>query len=96
MAPASGARAAPPAAAGGDPWHLGKGVGTALLFVLGAVTLAIWLTQALRFVDLIVNRGLPIETFLHLAALLLPQFFQLVLPIASISVTAVASRTHQP
>jgi APA family basic amino acid/polyamine antiporter len=26
--------AAPPAAAGGDPWHLGKGVGTALLFVL--------------------------------------------------------------
>lgn len=58
---------------------------TALLFVLGAVTLAIWLTQALRFVDLIVNRGLPIETFLHLAVLLLPQFFQLVLPIATFS-----------
>lgn len=58
---------------------------TALLFVLGAVTLAIWLTQALRFVDLIVNRGLPVETFLHLAGLLLPQFFQLVLPIATFS-----------
>lgn len=57
----------------------------ALLFVLGAVTLAIWLTQALRFVDLIVNRGLPVETFLHLAVLLLPQFFQLVLPIATFS-----------
>lgn len=57
----------------------------ALLFVLGAVTLAIWLTQALRFVDLIVNRGLPVETFLHLAVLLLPQFFQLVLPIAMFS-----------
>lgn len=54
----------------------------ALLFVLGAVTCAIWLTQALRFVDLIVNRGLPVETFLHLAVLLLPQFFQLVLPVA--------------
>jgi len=57
----------------------------ALLFVLGTVTLAIWLTQALRFVDLIVNRGLPVETFLHLAVLLLPQFLQLVLPIATFS-----------
>jgi lipopolysaccharide export system permease protein len=57
----------------------------ALAFVLGAVTCAIWLTQALRFVDLIVNRGLPVETFVHLAVLLLPQFFQLVLPIAMFS-----------
>lgn len=57
----------------------------ALLFVLGAVTCAIWLTQALRLIDYIVNRGLPVETFLHLAVLLLPQFLQLVLPVATFS-----------
>jgi len=67
----------------------------ALLFVLGSVTLAIWLTQALRFVDLIVNRGLPIETFLHLALLLLPQFFQLVLPIATFSAVVFAYNKMQ-
>jgi lipopolysaccharide export system permease protein len=58
---------------------------TALLFVLASVTSAIWLTQALRFVDLIVNRGLPLSTFLHLAILLLPAFFSLVLPFAMVS-----------
>jgi len=67
----------------------------ALLFVLGSVTLAIWLTQALRFVDLIVNRGLPVETFLHLAILLLPQFFQLVLPIATFSAVVFAYNKMQ-
>jgi lipopolysaccharide export system permease protein len=67
----------------------------ALLFVLGSVTLAIWLTQALRFVDLIVNRGLPVETFLHLAVLLLPQFFQLVLPIATFSAVVFAYNKMQ-
>jgi lipopolysaccharide export system permease protein len=67
----------------------------ALVFVLGAVTLAIWLTQALRFVDLIVNRGLPVETFLHLALLLLPQFFQLVLPVATFSAVAFAYNKMQ-
>jgi len=30
---------------------------TALIFVLTAVTCAIWLTQALRFIDYIVNRA---------------------------------------
>lgn len=72
-----------------------KQMGFALLFVLGAVTCAIWLTQALRFVDLIVNRGLPIETFLHLAILLLPQFFQLVLPIAMFSAVVFAYNKMQ-
>lgn len=67
----------------------------ALVFVLGSVTLAIWLTQALRFVDLIVNRGLPVETFLHLAMLLLPQFFQLVLPIAAFSAVVFAYNKMQ-
>ncbi len=61
---------------------------TALVFVLTSVTCAIWLTQALRFIDYIVNRGVPLSTFLYLAVLLLPDFFSLVLPVATFSAVA--------
>ncbi|MFO7481593.1 LPS export ABC transporter permease LptF [Oceanibaculum nanhaiense] len=54
----------------------------AIFFVLVCLTAAIWLTQSLRLIDLIVNRGLPITTFLYLTVLLLPQFLALVLPVA--------------
>lgn len=53
-----------------------------LIFVTLGLTFAIWLSQSLRFVDLIVNKGLPIPTFLYLAFLLLPRFLTIVLPIA--------------
>lgn len=57
----------------------------AIVYVLICLTAAIWLTQSLRLVDLIVNRGLPLSTFLYLTVLLLPQFLALVLPIACFS-----------
>lgn len=47
-----------------------------------ALTLMVWLTQSLRLFDYIVNRGLPAETFLLLAALLMPSFLTVVLPVA--------------
>jgi lipopolysaccharide export system permease protein len=53
-----------------------------LIFVTLGLTLAIWLSQSLRFVDLIVNKGLPVSTFLYLALLLMPRFLLIVLPIA--------------
>jgi lipopolysaccharide export system permease protein len=43
---------------------------------------AVWLSQSLRFVDLIVNKGIPIATFLHLTSLLLPSLMLVVLPFA--------------
>ncbi len=43
---------------------------------------AVWLVQALRLIDLIVNRGLSIGVFLHLAILIMPRFIEVVLPIA--------------
>ena len=46
------------------------------------LTTAIWLTQSLRFVELIVNRGLTIGTFLYLTLLLIPSFLSVMLPIA--------------
>lgn len=55
---------------------------TATLFVTLALTFAIWLTQSLRLIDYIVNRGLPASTFLTFVGLLLPSFLGIVLPVA--------------
>lgn len=42
----------------------------------------VWLTQSLRFVDMMVNRGLSPAVFLYYTVLLLPTFLRLILPIA--------------
>jgi len=55
----------------------------ATIFVTLALTFAIWLTQSLRLVDYIVNRGLPASTFLTFVGLLLPSFLGVVLPVAT-------------
>ena len=40
----------------------------------------IWLTQSLRFVELVVNRGLSFSVFLELTSLLVPGFVAVILP----------------
>src|ERR1700737_2903040 len=52
-----------------------------MIFVTAALSAAIWLAQSLRLIDLIVNRRLSIDVFLYLAALILPRFLDIVLPI---------------
>jgi lipopolysaccharide export system permease protein len=52
-----------------------------MVFVTAALSLAIWLAQSLRLIDLIVNRGLAIDVFLYMALLILPRFLDIVLPI---------------
>ena len=52
------------------------------LFVAVAFSIAVWLVQSVRFIDLIVNRGLSIGLFLYLAVLILPRLIVIVLPIA--------------
>jgi lipopolysaccharide export system permease protein len=59
-----------------------KQIGVATLLVVVTLTSAIWLTQSLRFVDWIVNRGLPLSTFAYIAVLVLPSFLVVILPIA--------------
>lgn len=54
-----------------------------MVFVTAALSAAVWLAQSLRLIDLIVNRGLSIEIFLYMALLLLPRFFEVVLPIGA-------------
>ena len=53
------------------------------VFITLALTMAVWLSQSLRFMDYIVNRGLPVSDFLLLMSLMLPRFFGVVLPIAT-------------
>lgn len=53
-----------------------------MLSVCVVFSFAVWLVQALRLIDLIVNRGLSVAIFLHLAILILPRFIDVVLPIA--------------
>ena len=51
-------------------------------FITLSLVCVVWLTQSLRFIDLIINQGLPVSEFLRLIVLLLPSLFGLVLPIA--------------
>lgn len=53
-----------------------------LVLVAAGLTCIIWLTQSLRFVELIVNRGLGASTFVYMTMLLLPNFLTVILPIA--------------
>ena len=52
------------------------------LFVAIALTGVVWLTQSLRFVEMIVNRGLSASLFLYFTMLLLPSFLAIILPVA--------------
>lgn len=58
-------------------------VGFALVtFSLMAI---LWLTQSLRFVQLVTNKGLPLGLFIKMTSLLMPRLFALLSPIAMFS-----------
>ncbi len=53
-----------------------------VLVIALTLTGIVWLTQSLRLVDLIVNKGLDVATFLYISSLLIPSLLMIVLPIA--------------
>jgi len=53
-----------------------------LIFIGGSLLGLIWLSQSLRFIDLIINQGISLFTFLYLSAMLIPSLLNIVLPIA--------------
>lgn len=55
----------------------------ALLAVTTGLTALVWLTQSIRFVELVVNHGLSFGVFLHLTGLLIPSFVAVILPITT-------------
>lgn len=52
-----------------------------------ALTGAVWLSQSLRFLDFIIDKGLSLFAFLRLTLLLLPQVLTVVLPFATLCAT---------
>jgi lipopolysaccharide export system permease protein len=54
-----------------------------LAAVTASLVAVIWLTQSLRFVELVVNRGLSLRVFLELTALMIPGFTAVILPITT-------------
>src|SRR3546814_18781901 len=63
-------------------WYMARQVASVTIFVTVTLCFAIWLTQSLRLIDLILNRRLPVSTFLSIATLLLPRFLLIFFPIA--------------
>ncbi len=57
-----------------------------MILVTAGLTCVIWLTQSLKFVEMIVNRGLTTGVFMYFTMLLLPNFLSIVLPIALFTV----------
>lgn len=57
-----------------------------MVLVSAGLTCILWLTQSLRLVDMIVNRGLSPGRFFYLTMLLLPNFITIILPIALFTV----------
>ncbi len=57
-----------------------------MIFVSAALACVLWLTQSLRFVEMIVNKGLSIGAFLKLTILLMPGFLVVIIPISLFAV----------
>ena len=56
-------------------------VGPTAIFAF-LLTAVVWLTQSLRLLDLVINRGQSAPTFLYLTILILPSLLVIILPIA--------------
>ena len=59
-------------------------IGFALVLV--SMTVLVWLTQSLRMVDMIVTKGVSVAIFLKMTFLVLPNFVQILSPLALFAV----------
>ena len=54
-----------------------------LIAVTVGLASLVWLTQSLRFIELVLDRGLSLAVFVELTSLMLPNFFAVILPITT-------------
>ena len=54
--------------------------------VLLGLTMLVWLTQSLRMIDMIVTKGVSVRIFLQMTLLVLPNFLQILSPLALFAV----------
>ncbi len=62
--------------------YLFKNLFNATIFIALTLTLVIWLTQSLKLLELIADSDAPPGMFIHLVALTLPKFLEIVLPLS--------------
>src|SRR3954468_23491850 len=67
--------------------YIFRQLAVALLAVTTGLAALVWLTQSLRFIELVLDRGLSFLVFIELTGLLLPSFFAVILPITTFVVT---------
>ena len=59
-----------------------KQIVTGFLLVALSLMSMLWLTQSLRFVEMVTDKGLPIYLFIEMTSLLMPRVFSILSPIA--------------
>lgn len=57
-----------------------------MIFVSAALACVLWLTQSLRFIEMIVTKGISALTFIGLTMLLMPTFLVVIIPISLFAV----------
>lgn len=63
--------------------YLFRQLAVALAAVTVGLAALVWLTQSLRFIELVLDRGLSLMVFVKLTSLMLPSFFSVILPITT-------------
>jgi lipopolysaccharide export system permease protein len=63
--------------------YLFRQLSLALIAVTVGLAALVWLTQSLRFIELVLDRGLSLVVFVELTSLMLPSFFAVILPITT-------------
>lgn len=62
--------------------YIAKQIFVGFLLVTFSLLSILWLTQSLRFVELITNKGLPLSIFVEMTSLLMPRLYVILSPIA--------------
>ncbi len=62
--------------------YIAKQIITGFLLVALSLMSMLWLTQSLRFVEMVTNKGLPVYLFVEMTSLLMPRVFAILSPIA--------------
>ena len=66
----------------GISWYIFRQLGIGTVLVGLVLTLIVWLTQSLQFLQFIISKGLALGDWLKLTTLLLPSFVAVILPTA--------------
>ena len=62
--------------------YIVKQILVGFLLVTFSLMSILWLTQSLRFVDLITGKGIPVSIFIEMTSLLMPRLFVILSPIS--------------